>query len=349
MPSVCCNKCPTKCPNKCYLDTQIVFDLSSCEGIFTFGPDILAVPGPCDLSGINQDICPLHVKILKNCKNEYQITLLDDNGCSLETLVLQCPQYKIIAIEELDESISPLYQTTPEKSHLFQINGLNLNLTNQYIQFEEAAYFYRQVKQNYLNLWCNNQNLPCQVLSTTKNFLDFIQPEIYLLDTDTSSPTDIYFFSGTVRYTINVDIGNSTFEVSGQNPIDLETADINTFIINSQGDFVVNAGNQAQFLDPIIVNFYFTFDPTLHIFLTITYTPIRNSAGALIAVEMKNELALYHELNPYAQFFYALTNDFFKSRVSSLKQLCDCGKVCNDQFFPTKQTPCSILKGCCRK
>jgi hypothetical protein len=49
-----------------------------------------------------------------------------------------------------------------------------------------------------------------------------------------------------------------------------------------------------------------------------------------------------------AQQIYSLGNNLVKARIVALKQLCDCGKICNDQFFAPPTNPCVALKGCCR-
>lgn len=228
-----CNQCPTKC-GPCYLDTLIILkDLSSCEGIFNFGPDPLTIPGPCGLSGPNTQICPLDLNVLKNCKGDYKITLLDENGCNLDCLVLKCSQFEIVPISTLEPAVRALYEanlpTGYTDAYIVQINANNLNLVGEYIALEEAAYFYRQVEQSYLNLWCGAERngIICQLLEN--------------IDTALSNPDEV---------------------------LSLQTV-------------------------------------------------------------------------------YALGQDLIKTRVLALKQLCECGKVCNDQFFPRKVGPCQALKGCC--
>ena len=44
----------------------------------------------------------------------------------------------------------------------------------------------------------------------------------------------------------------------------------------------------------------------------------------------------------------SLSLDLLKSRIVALKQLCDCGKVCNSNFPPHPST-CSSFKKCCQK
>lgn len=242
--SNCCNSaCPPRC-GPVFLNTNIIFkDLSSCEGLFTFGPDSLTIPGPCGLTGVNTSICSLAVNILKNCKGDYKITLVDDNDCNLACIVVKCSQFQLVPIQEIAGGIDAIEQqytsngTLPTgfsviNSQVLQINANNLNLVGEYVALEEAAYFYREVCQAYLNLWCG--------------------------------------------------------------------AEKNGIIAN---------------------------------ILTNTQTVIS---------------ALEDDTN--AQFVYTLSQDLIKARVLALKQLCECGKVCNDQFFPQKlQTPCAALKGCCPK
>lgn len=227
------NCCPTNC-DTCYLNTQILLNPKDCQGVFVFTPDPLTVPGPCGLTGPNTYVCPLNVNILENCKGDYKVTLLDDNGCALDTLVLRCSQFEIVdistAIMELP-SLEELYDTT-NFTQIIQINANNLNLVGEYVALEETAYFYRRVTQTYLNLWCGaeSKGLICQIIE--------------------------------------------------------------------------NAHTAVESLD--------------------------------IALDVAS-----------AQFVYSLTNDFLKARVVALKQLCECGKVCNDQFFPTHTNPCQALRGCC--
>jgi len=173
--------CPTNCQT-CYLNTSILLDLSSCRGVFTFGADSLTVPGPCGLTGPNTVVCPLNVNILENCKGDYKITLLDDNGCALDTLVLRCSQFAITPIAEAvnDEvALEALYDVMPAKTHLVQINANNLNLVGEYVHFEEAAYFYRRVSQSYLNLWCGaeSKGLICQILDNADDVISNLQNE----------------------------------------------------------------------------------------------------------------------------------------------------------------------------
>jgi hypothetical protein len=238
MPNCCKSNCPTKC-GPCFLDTNIIFkDLSSCEGIFTFGPDSITVPGPCGLTGPNTEVCPLSVNVLKNCKGDYKVTLLDDDGCNLACLIVKCSQFQLTPISELDENVQALYEANlptgfSTSSLVLQISANNLNLVGEYVSFEESAYFYREVCQAYLNLWCGAEKngIICQII---------------------------------------------------------ENRD-------------------------------------------------------LIVSELSAESAS-------AQFVYTLSQDLIKARVLALKQLCECGKVCNDQFFPQKyNNPCAALKGCCPK
>lgn len=227
------NCCPTNC-DTCYLNTQILLNAKDCQGVFVFTPDPLTVPGPCGLTGANTYVCPLNVNILENCKGDYKITLLDDNGCALDTLVLRCSQFDIKDISEVFVDIpviEELYDTI-NFSKIIQINANNLNLVGEYVALEETAYFYRRVTQTYLNLWCGaeSKGLICQI--------------------------------------------------------------------------------------------------------------IENSNAAVESLDIAEDAVS-------AQWVYSLTNDLLKARVVALKQLCECGKVCNDQFFPTHTNPCQALRGCC--
>jgi len=226
------NCCPTNC-DTCYLNTQILLNPNSCHGVFVFTPDPLTVPGPCGLTGANTHICPLEVNVLENCKGDYKSTLLDENGCALDTLVVRCSQYEIVDLSTafVDPAIEELYDTT-NYSKILQINANNLNLVGEYVALEETAYFYRRVTQTYLNLWCGaeSKGLICQI--------------------------------------------------------------------------------------------------------------IENSNAAVESLDIAGDAVS-------AQWVYSLTNDLLKARVVALKQLCECGKVCNDQFFPTHTNPCQALRGCC--
>jgi hypothetical protein len=227
------NCCPVNC-DTAYLNTQVIFVPGQCEGLFVFGPDPITVPGPCGLTGPNEHICALNVNILENCKGDYKLTLLDDNGCSLDTLVLRCSQFNDVSINTLPAAVEELYAVNDSlERRVFQINVENLNLVGEYVAFEEAAYFYRHVTQTYLNLWCGaeHKNLMAQIL--------------------------------------------------------------------------LNVEDAVNALD---------------------------ASAALV---------------PLAQFVYALGNDLVKARAVALKQLCECGKVCNDQFFPRETNPCQALRGCC--
>jgi hypothetical protein len=199
-----------------------------------FTPDSLTSPGPCGLTGPNTYVCSLNVNILENCKADYKITLLDDNGCALDTLVLRCSQYKIVDISTATMELASLEELYDMENYkqIIQINANNLNLVGEYVALEETAYFYRRVTQTYLNLWCGaeSKGLICQIIENANAAID------------------------------SLDIAEDTIS---------------------------------------------------------------------------------------AQFVYSLTNDFLKARVVALKQLCECGKVCNDQFFPTHTNPCQALRGCC--
>jgi hypothetical protein len=212
----------------CLLNTQILLNPAECEGIFTFTPDLLMDPSA------NQ-VTDLTVSILKNCKDDLKITLLDENACALDSIVLRCGQYKITDISEnFGENLSLKALYDSNFTQLIQLNANNLSLIGEYVAFEETAYFYRRVQQTYLNLWCGAERngIVCYILEQSlaaSNLLDPLEPE----------------------------------------------------------------------------------GPGL------------------------------------AQFVYSMGNDLVKTRVVALKQLCDCGKVCNDQFFVPPTNPCQALRGCC--
>jgi hypothetical protein len=210
----------------CLLNTQILLNPGECEGVFAFTPDLITDPS-------SNSITDLPVSILKNCKDDLKITLLDENGCSLDSLILRCGQYKISDVSDVfidNESLIDLYPT--EFTQIIQINANNLNLVGEYVAFEETAYFYRRVQQTYLNLWCGAER------------------------------------NGIVCYILNQSLATAT---------ELD---------------IINPG--------------------------------------------------------LSQFVYSMGNDLIKSRVVALKQLCDCGKVCNDQFFVPPTNPCQALRGCTR-
>jgi hypothetical protein len=231
------NCCPVNCDTT-YLNTQVTFIPGECDGLFVFGPDPIAVPGPCGLTGVNQQICPLHVNILENCKGDYKLTLLDDNGCALDTLVLRCSQFEDISLNQVQPVVAQdmleMADGLNDQRRVFQVNAENLNLVGEYVAFEEAAYFYRHVHQTYLNLWCGAES----------------------------------------------------------------------------------KGLIGQILENVV------------------------EAATIIADASGNADGI-------AQFVYALGNDLVKARAVALKQLCECGKVCNDQFFPSHTNPCQALRGCC--
>ena len=229
-----CNSCcPTNC-DTCNLITNILIKPKTCEGVFTFGPDSLTCPTSGN-TGPNTAICPLDVNVLTNCKGDLKLSLLDDNGCNLDCLLLKCSQYDVSSVVSLvPNGVTGLFQV-PGYTDIVVINANNLNLVGQYVAFEEAAYFYREVTQTYLNLWCGAE----------KNGL------------------------------------------------------ICTIIENVTG---------------IINNLSAT-------------SPVKNVGQA--------------------QQVFNLSQDLLKARVLALKQLCECGKICNDQFFPIQTGPCAALKGCC--
>lgn len=229
--------CSPNC-TKCYLNTQILLSDDGCSGIFTFQPDLFTCPTP-------ENNCDLDVYVLKNCKGDYKLQLLDLNGCVLDTLVLKCTQFELVDISlnfsDVSSSILPLYPSG--YNQIFQINANNLSLVGSYTSFEESAYFYRKVTQTYLNLWCGAENngLICDILTFSHNVVQSLNG----LYVPGNSDTDQY---------------------------------------------------QLQ-----------------------------------------------------AQQMYSFTNDILKLRVVGLKQLCDCGKICNDQYFFNYTNPCQALSGCCER
>jgi hypothetical protein len=217
----------------------------------------------------------MNVNVLENCKGDYKITLLDDNGCALSTLVIKCSQYAITPIGEAvndQVALEDLYAVTPTKTHLIQINANNLNLIGEYVALEEAAYFYRRVSQSYLNLWCGaeSKGLICQILSNVDNVIS---------------------------------------------------------TMNQEQEFILTDRNQIYNQTQGIVEVNYFPDSSDNAILTVTLNP-----------------------EVQTQVVYNLVNDLLKSRVIALKQLCECGKVCNDKIFPNRNMgPCQSLKGCCSK
>jgi hypothetical protein len=152
--------------------TQIFVDsnntsLLNCLGIFSFLPDQYTDPS-------SDEICPLNVKILINCKNDLKLSLLDNNGCILDTLIIKCGQYKIVDVIDIYEQVfnSP-------KNYVIAINGRNLNLMGEYVSFEEKAYYYRRVKQAYTNLWCGLESTSI-LYNIVNNYID--TPQSLALD-----------------------------------------------------------------------------------------------------------------------------------------------------------------------
>jgi hypothetical protein len=114
--------------------------------------------------------------LLVNSKKDLKLSLLDDNGCVLDNLVLKCGQYKILDVYDIyeDTFISP-------KDYVIVINARNLNVMGEYVSFEEKAYYYRKVKQAYTNLWCGLENSP--ILSNMLNLeILFNTPQSLALD-----------------------------------------------------------------------------------------------------------------------------------------------------------------------
>lgn len=227
----------------CDFNTQILIKPQSCEGVFIFTPDLYALPndGP---SGPNYAICPMYTTVYKNCRGDYKVSLLDDNSCVLDEIVLKCAQFDVRPINSVigvDQSgIRDLFingSIDASFSNILTINANNLNVMGQYVALEEAAYFYRRVTQTYLNLWCGGERsgIICQMLGNVKGVVQTLSE---------NAPT----------------------------------------------------------------------------FCSVE------------AIQSKQ--------------IYALGQDLIKARIVALKQLCECGKVCNDQFFACPTNPCQPLADC---
>ena len=127
--------------------TQVFVDASnqtitSCQGVLAISVDPLTDP-----SGVSN----VDVNVLVNCKGGVKITLLDDNGCKIDSMTLKCGQFEIL---DASNAAFP-YEDTPEGTNaVLTINGRNLSLMSEYVELESKAYFYRGVKQAYANLWC---------------------------------------------------------------------------------------------------------------------------------------------------------------------------------------------------
>lgn len=129
-------------PTQIFVDSDGNQKITNCLGVFSFAPDQYTDP-------VSTNICPLNIKVLVNSKGNLKLSLLDDNGCVLDTLVLKCGQFEIVDVVDIY-----LYNFTSPKNYVIVINGRNLHLMGQYVAFEEKAYYYRKVKQAYTNLWC---------------------------------------------------------------------------------------------------------------------------------------------------------------------------------------------------
>ena len=320
-----------------FFNTQIVLDLSSCKGIFTFEPDSFTSPGPCGLTGLNKSICSLDVNILINCKGDYKITLLDNNSCCLSILLLKWSQYKIQPINELNYGVNNLFSSTG-KTHLIQINANNLNLMGEYISFEDAAYYYRRVEQNYLNLWCGAENngFICNILGNTNNVMQAIinnptTPSCSQSQTFTFPVFEIPPFSVNLcGLELNIETVfvpypagfsyNVTVSALGITGTAYDTLYLATPYYYQEFDNTI--------WNVILANYYYTFGP-------------ENTATFVFEVQKKSGLV-------ESQFIYNLSQNLIKSRVNSLKQLCECGKVCNDQFLNNQKGPCSSFKYFCK-
>ena len=314
--------------SKCFLNTQIVLDLSSCQGIFTFGPNPLTVPGPCGLTGLNTSICPLQVSVLHNCKGDVKLSLLDDHGCILNCIVLKCTQYKITPIVDALSSYTggflpglvELYLTEPQKTHLIQISANNLNQMGKYLEFEEAAYLYRKVSECYLNLWCGAEynGLICSILNNYGQCVE-TTPDILcqtgqILDfTLCGQPIQVTITQGVTFFDLTVTYLSQSETISG-------------LILQNPGDKIYFNIAGVEFSINVIAPVQPPESPGV-VSITIYYT----------SPSQQN------------QIIYSLSNNLIKSRVSALSQLCDCGKVCNNQNFQQNKTPCSSIGNCCNK
>ena len=330
--------CSTNC-QPCYFNTSILFDLSSCKGLFIFTPDLLTVPGPCGLTGPNTSICPLDVYILKNCKGDYKITLLDDADCPLNSLILKCSQFVTKQVNEFNPSILSLYESN--KRYLFVLNANNQHLISEYVEFEESAYYYRRVTQSYLNLWCDG-SIICNILNNTNETINALtcyetttltyQPSIV--------PTEYAIFCGGL---INMIADIPSFpnppelRISLDCPIYTSASSISGFF--SAGEFYIPDVYNPTFSGPQSAVYTLVGGNKL----VVTVTP--NQTGDNF--ETYN-ISVYTTMNDnYAQFIYSLSNNFIKSRTVALKQLCECGKVCNDFVFTKSTNPCQTLRNCC--
>lgn len=156
----------------CFINTQIVIKPQSCIAKFIFTPDLYMTPQ-------SNEICPINVEIFKNCKEDYKIILLDDDGCSLNEIIINCSQYNILDIQEnfidLSYSILNLYEFTDSSfNQILQINANNLQLVNEYVNFEKSAYQYRCVESSYINLWANDCYFNCEILDDTNQMEAYI-------------------------------------------------------------------------------------------------------------------------------------------------------------------------------
>ena len=162
----------------CYLNTQILIDQDKpYQGLFIFSPDIFTIPvGSFCFAGANDAITPLNVNIQINRKNDYKFELLDDNANVIDCLCIPCNYYQIKDISEVfvdvSSSIQELYDTCQSNfTKIVQIDACNLKFMADYIDFEQNAYYYRQVSQSYLNLWnqAEKYNFLCELLKISKN------------------------------------------------------------------------------------------------------------------------------------------------------------------------------------
>lgn len=167
------------CP-EIMLITNIVLKPKSSEGLFLFGPDIYTFPGSGNYIA-NTEICPMDVSVLANGKGDIKLTLLDDNRAPLYSMILKCSQYDIRGIHDkqfVPYNIQGLYTNYGNEMiyrDVIGINSTNLYLMKDYVSFEEAAYFYRNVTCSYQNLWKGSDKrsgiIP-QIILNTRDILE---------------------------------------------------------------------------------------------------------------------------------------------------------------------------------
>jgi hypothetical protein len=118
----------------------------------------------------------------------------------------------------------------------------------------------------------------------------------------------------------------------------------------------INANNLYQFGQ------YIAFEESGYFYRRVTQTYLNLWCGAerhgIICDILNNVLGTVETLSALsplsystpaiqAKQMYSMGNDLVKARVVALKQLCDCGKICNDQFFAAPKNACVALNGGC--